>query len=135
LNLSNIAVSIQHYDESERVIRKAYDTTNRLQDTVFLTSRGVYRLLYNSKKKEAEEFRKWVGDILDDIFFNESKELTKQLKKYELLLEQRDQQLIEQEKNTKEQLQLKDNELVQKDKQKEIEKMELLINSFTPLKI
>ena len=35
LNLSNIAVSIQHYDEDERVIRKAYDTTNREQDTIF----------------------------------------------------------------------------------------------------
>lgn len=35
LNLTNIAVSIQHYDEDERVIRKAYDTTNREQDTIF----------------------------------------------------------------------------------------------------
>lgn len=45
LNLSNIAVSIQNYDEDERVIRKAYNTTKRIQDTVFLTSQGVYRLL------------------------------------------------------------------------------------------
>lgn len=55
LNLSNIAVSIQSYDEDERVIRKAYDTTNREQDTVFLSSQGVYRLLYNSKKEN-----KWI---------------------------------------------------------------------------
>jgi prophage antirepressor-like protein len=58
LKLSNIAVSIQHYDEDERVIRKAYDTTNRLQDTVYLTSQGVYRLLYNSKKEIAMTFQK-----------------------------------------------------------------------------
>lgn len=79
LNLTNIAVSIQHYDEDERVIRKAYDTTNREQDTIFLTSQGVYRLLYNSKKEIAKKFRKWAGNILDDIIFNESKELKRQL--------------------------------------------------------
>jgi len=35
-------------DKDERVVRKAYDTTNREQDTIFLSSQGVYRLLYNS---------------------------------------------------------------------------------------
>ena len=29
LNLTNIRVSIQSYDEDEHVVRKAYDTTNR----------------------------------------------------------------------------------------------------------
>ena len=81
LELSNIAVSIQHYDEDERVIRKAYDTEKRMQNTTFLTSQGVYRLLYNSKKDVAKKFRKWAGNILDDIIFNESKELKIQLEK------------------------------------------------------
>ena len=42
LDLKNISVSIQYYDDDERVIRKAYDTTKRLQDTTFLTSQGRY---------------------------------------------------------------------------------------------
>ena len=91
LKLTNIAVSIQHYDEDERVIRKAYDTTNREQDTTFLTSQGVYRLLYNSKKEIAKKFRKWAGNILDDIIFNESVELKKQLQEKEQLLLEKDQ--------------------------------------------
>ena len=37
LNLTNIAVSIQHYDEDERVIRKAYDLRGCEQDNIFLT--------------------------------------------------------------------------------------------------
>jgi prophage antirepressor-like protein len=49
LNLSNIAVSIQSYDEDEKVLRKAYDLRGCEQNTAFLTSQGVYRLLYNSK--------------------------------------------------------------------------------------
>ena len=56
-----------------------YDPHGTLQDTIFLTSQGVYRLLYNSKKEIAKKFRKWAGNILDDIIFNESKELQKQL--------------------------------------------------------
>jgi prophage antirepressor-like protein len=95
LNLTNIAVSIQHYDEDERVIRKAYDTTNREQDTTFLTSQGVYRLLYNSKKEIAKKFRKWAGNILDDIIFNESNELKRQIENKDKLLENKDKQLLE----------------------------------------
>lgn len=97
LNLTNIAVSIQNYDEDERVIRKAYDTSNREQDTIFLSSQGVYRLLYNSKKPLAKKFRKWAGMILDDIIFNESKDLKKQLEEQEKKLEET-KKLLEKEK-------------------------------------
>ena len=97
LNLSNIAVSIQNYDEDEKVLRKAYDLRGCEQDTTFLTSQGVYRLLYSSKKEIAKKFRKWAGNILDDIIFNQSKELQRQLEeKEQLLIEQREQ--TEQEK-------------------------------------
>ena len=79
LDILNIRQSIQNYDEDERVVRKVYDPYGTLQDTIFLTSRGVYRLLYNSKKEIAKKFRKWASDILDDIIFNQSKELQRQL--------------------------------------------------------
>ena len=69
LNLTNIRQSIQHYDEDEQVVRKAYDLRGCEQNTTFLTSQGVYRLLYNSKKDIAKKFRKWAGAILDDIIF------------------------------------------------------------------
>jgi anti-repressor protein len=80
LGIVNIHSTIQNYEDiDERVIRKAYDTEKRMQHTSFLTSHGVYRLLYNSKKPEAKKFRKWAGNILDDIIFNDSKELKRQL--------------------------------------------------------
>ena len=47
LGIINIHSTIQNYeDEDERVIRKVYDTEKRMQHTSFLTSQGVYRLLY-----------------------------------------------------------------------------------------
>ena len=57
---------------------------------MFLTSQGVYRLLYNSKKEAAKKFRKWAGNILDDIIFNESTELKKQLEEHKELLEDKE---------------------------------------------
>jgi prophage antirepressor-like protein len=110
LKLSNIAVSIQSYDDDERVLRKAYDSNNIERDTTFLTSQGVYRLLYNSKKETAKKFRKWAGNILDDIIFNESAELKKQL-------EHKDQLLLD----NKNELQAK--ELLIKKKDKEIKQL------------
>jgi len=88
LNIINIRTSIQNYDEDEKVVRKSYDIRGCEQDTTFLSSQGVYRLLYNSKKETAKKFRKWAGNILDDIIFNESKELNNQLKEYERKLEE-----------------------------------------------
>jgi len=98
LGIVNIHSTIQNYEEDdERVIRKAYDTEKRIQDTIFLSSQGVYRLLYNSKKEVAKKFRKWAGNILDDIIFNESIELKRQLHHNEKMLLEKEQLLIEQE--------------------------------------
>lgn len=79
LDITNIRSSIQNYTDKEKVVRAVYDVRGCEQNTIFLTSRGVYRLLFASKKKVAEQFRDWVGDIMDDIIFNQSKKLKEQL--------------------------------------------------------
>lgn len=79
LGITNIRSSIQNFTDKEKGVREI-DTPGGKQKVLFLTSQGIYRLLYNSKKKIAEQFREWVGDILDDIIFNQSKEVAKQLK-------------------------------------------------------
>jgi prophage antirepressor-like protein len=114
LNLTNIRASIQNYDEDEQVVRKAYDLRGCEQDTTFLTSQGVYRLLYNSKKEVAKKFRKWAGAILDDIIFNESIELKKKLeekdKQHQIELQEKETLLQESSKEllrTKKQLEIK----------------------------
>jgi prophage antirepressor-like protein len=109
LGIVNIRTTIQNYeDDDERVVRKVYDPHGTLQDTIFLTSQGVYRLLYNSKKEIAKKFRKWAGNILDDIIFNESKELKRQLEEQQNvieeqknLVEEKTEQLEEQQKKIK----------------------------------
>ena len=46
LDISQIRSSIQNYDRDEKVVRKVNDLRGCDQDTTFLTSQGVYRLLY-----------------------------------------------------------------------------------------
>jgi prophage antirepressor-like protein len=77
-----------NFDEDEKVVRTTYSSNSGNPDTIFLSSQGVYRLLYNSKKEIAKKFRKWAGNILDDIIFNESDELKLQIENQKLLLEQ-----------------------------------------------
>ena len=119
LDISQIRSSIQNYDSDEKVVRKVNDLRGCEQDTTFLTSQGVYRLLYNSKKDIAKKFRKWVGNILDDIIFNNSQELKKQL--------QENKQLLIEQKKKNEQYQL---QLEEKEKQQMIEKHYFLIEKF-----
>ena len=88
LGIVNIRTSIMNFDDDEKVVRTTYSSNSGNPEILFLTSQGVYRLLYNSKKEIAKKFRKWAGAILDDIIFNESNELKKQLK-------EKEQQLIE----------------------------------------
>jgi len=92
LGLTNIRVTIQNFDEDEKCVRNAY-TVRGDKDMIFLTSRGVYRVLYNSKKEIAKKFRKWVGNILDDLVFNQGKELKIQLDKFHLELEEKNKLL------------------------------------------
>lgn len=86
LELTNIHMSVQNFSEREKELREVY-TQGGPQKVLFLSSRGVYRLLYSSKKKIAEKFRNWIGDILDDIIFNDSKELKMKLQEKEKYLE------------------------------------------------
>lgn len=92
IGLVNIRASIQNYTEREKGV-KDIDTLGGRQKAVFLSSQGVYRLLYSSKKKNAEKFREWVGDILDDIIFNHSKNLQNQIQSYRKDLEEQQQQI------------------------------------------
>jgi len=88
-----------------------------------MTINTFKKLCLKANTKKSEEIHNYFIQ-LEETFIEIINEESIELK---LLLEQREQQLIEQEKNTKEQL-------VQKDKQKEIEKMELL-NNYSKLEL
>ena len=93
LDIKHIRSSIQNYDDDEKIVHNVIDLRGISQENTYLTSRGVYRLLYNSKKNIAIKFRKWVGDLLDDIIFNNDKELQKQIEFNKSLLKEKENKL------------------------------------------
>jgi prophage antirepressor-like protein len=101
LEIANISSSIQNFTDKEKGLRKV-ETLGGPQNIIFLSSHGVYRLLYSSKKKVAEQFREWVGDILDDIIFNQGKQLQKQLEDTQKELENKTKVIEHQETLIKE---------------------------------
>lgn len=100
LGITNIRSSIQNFTDQEKGVRKC-TTLGGPQDIIFLSSHGVYRLLYSSKKKIAEEFREWVGNIMDDLIFNHGKNIKLQLEEKEKLLQEKEQKLIDLEQELK----------------------------------
>jgi prophage antirepressor-like protein len=66
LELSNISKTIKEFDEEEKVIKTA-DTSGGPQRILFLTERGLFRLLYASRRLIAHPFQRWVTKVLLDI--------------------------------------------------------------------
>lgn len=85
LGLTNIRSSIQNFDDDEKLLYK-FSTNGGTQNMLFLSSSGVYRLLYASNKPMAKVFRKWVNSVIDDILFNNAKHTKKILEEQEKII-------------------------------------------------
>lgn len=66
LGLTNVKKVIDKFDEDEYEIFLTVNNT----DEYYFTAQGVYRLLYTSKKQIVKQFRKWFGDLIDEINFH-----------------------------------------------------------------
>lgn len=92
LGHTNIHVAIKDFDSTEKVISNAY-TPGGEQEVTFLTEKGLYQLLFTSKKPIAKTFKNWVCEVIKEIRLNNVYNLEKQLE------------------NTNEKLALKDREI------------------------
>jgi prophage antirepressor-like protein len=66
LGMVNIRATMQGYDEDEKVV-VSIDSLGGKQATTFLTERGLYRLLMQSRKAVARPFQKWVVQVIETI--------------------------------------------------------------------
>ena len=60
LDINNIRMSITDFDESEKRAVSTTDSTGRMQDVTFLTEKGLYKVLFRSRKPIAQKFQNWV---------------------------------------------------------------------------
>jgi prophage antirepressor-like protein len=103
LEMGNIRTSINDFNDSEKVVH-TMDTLGGSQQVTFLTEKGLYKVLFKSRKPIAEKFQNWVCEVVKEIRLNGVYDLQKQLlqvedqkaKEYELKLEK--QKLLEREK-------------------------------------
>lgn len=87
LDISNIRMSITEFDESEKRAVSTTDSTGRMQEVTFLTEKGLYKVLFRSRKPIAQKFQNWVCDVIKEIrvtgIYNMQKEIDKKQEELE----------------------------------------------------
>lgn len=78
LDMKNIRVNIQNFDDSEKVV-KNINTLGGIQPVSFLTEKGLYKILFKSRKPIAEKFQNWVCEVIKEIRLNGVYDLQKQM--------------------------------------------------------
>ncbi len=78
LEIANIRTSIADFNETEKVVH-TMDTLGGTQQVTFLTEKGLYKVLFKSRKPIAETFQNWVCEIIKEIRLTGIYDLTKEL--------------------------------------------------------
>ena len=101
LEISSIRSVSRDYDDSEKVVRTTH-TQGGNQDVTFFTPKGLYKLLFRSKKSIAEKFQNWVCDVIEEIRLTGNYKLEKELEEKNKELEEKNKELEEKNKEIKE---------------------------------
>jgi len=67
IGLANVHQALASFGPSEKDTVRTPDTIGRQQNVTVLSEKGVYKLLFSSRKPIAEVFRNWVCDVLKNI--------------------------------------------------------------------
>ena len=82
MEFSNIRVVLADFDESEKRVSRTY-TIRGHKDVSYLTEKGLYKLLFKSRKPIATQFQNWVFDVIKEIRKNGSYSLQQKLEEIE----------------------------------------------------
>jgi prophage antirepressor-like protein len=80
LGIANIRTSIAEFKNDERYDVSVMDVMGRSQNTTFLTEKGLYKVLFKSRKPIAEQFQNWVCEVIQEIRLQGTYTLQHQLK-------------------------------------------------------
>jgi prophage antirepressor-like protein len=119
LEMGNIRTSIQYFDETERHVH-TMDTSTGPKQVTFLTEKGLYKVLFKSRKPIAEKFQNWVCEVIKEIRLNGVYEL-----KQQLLQQSNEFKSIEDQKAKEYELKL--------DKQKILEREKILLKEYATI--
>ena len=77
LEIANIRTTIQNFDDTEKVVH-SMDTLGGIQQVTFLTEKGLYKVLFKSRKPIAEQFQNWVCEVIKELRLKGSYSLQQQ---------------------------------------------------------
>jgi prophage antirepressor-like protein len=119
LEMGNIRSSIQYFNDDERCVH-TMDTSTGPKQVTFLTEKGLYKVLFKSRKSIAEKFQNWVCEVIKEIRLNGIYDLQKEL---------------EQKKNEMQQLEdIKNKEYEEKlEKTKVLERQKILLKEYATI--
>jgi prophage antirepressor-like protein len=137
LELSNIRMSIADFDESEKVVSTT-DTLGGTQEVTFLTEKGLYKVLFRSRKPIAQKFQNWVCDVIKEIrvtgIYNMQKEIDKKQEELEEKQEELEEKQEELEKTKDEMASLEDTKKkeyeTKLEKEKVLEREKILLKEY-----
>ena len=92
LEIGNIHKSTIDFSEFEKKII-VLDTPGGPQGVSFITEKGLYKLLFRSRKPIAEKFQDWVCEVIKEIRLNGQYKLQQQLKEKEEELQNKEKEL------------------------------------------
>jgi prophage antirepressor-like protein len=130
LELSNIRMSITDFDESEKVVSTT-DTLGGTQEVTFLTEKGLYKVLFRSRKPIAQKFQNWVCDVIKEIRVTGIYNMQKEIDKKQEELEEKQEEL---EKTKDEMASLEDTKKkeyeTKLEKEKVLEREKILLKEY-----
>ena len=116
LEISNIRTSTLDFDETEKIVH-TMNTHGGSQKVSFLTEKGLYKVLFKSRKPIAQKFQNWICDVIKEIRLNGFYDLQKQI-------EQQKTELQQIEDKTKQEYEAK------LEKQKVLERQKIMLKEY-----
>jgi len=108
LEIKNINQNISHFDKSEKVISLTY-TLGGNQQVTFLTEKGLYKVLFKSRKQIAEKFQNWVCEIIKEVRLTGEYKLNKEVQELQEQNQELKQNIIQiKEKSESDIIQIKE---------------------------
>lgn len=99
LGINNIRMSIKDYNESEKDDVSITDSIGRNQEVTFLTEKGLYKVLFKSRKPIAEQFQNWVCEVVKEIRLTGQYILNKEVEELKHQLEEKESELHTKERS------------------------------------
>ena len=124
LDMVNIRATIVDFDDSEKRAVNTVDSTGRMQDVTFLTEKGLYKVLFRSRKPIAQKFQNWVCDVIKEIRVTGIYNMQKEIDKKQEELEQTKGEMASLEDTKKKEYEIK------LEKEKVLEREKILLKEY-----